>query len=127
MNKLIIILLVLICFIVSACGTIQDPSSVSQPQGEEEPHITGLIYNVSESSILVVEGIASVDMDQSEWEGKDAISFSLSDETSILDRDNVEISKEELQKGDKVEAWHTGTVLESYPLQAEAVKVRKLN
>lgn len=53
----------------------------------------------------------------------EAISFRLTEDTEIVEESGGAVSLDELRIGMRVEAWHTGLVKESYPMQVEAVKL----
>lgn len=116
-------LISLMCIILILCVGCGNSGSFSN----KTPHIDGLIYSLHENSILVVEGIDSVDIPQSEWQGKPAYSIKISTKTKIETEDGISISAADLQKGDHVKVWHTGTIAESYPMQVEAVKIIVMN
>ncbi len=95
--------------------------SNKNPTGD--PHIEGLVFTVSENSILVIEEIDTVDITQEQWQGKPAFSTHIQKDTRIVDTNGKEISTEAINKGDRVKVWHTGPVAESYPMQVWAVKI----
>ncbi|MFA9556901.1 DUF3221 domain-containing protein [Evansella sp. AB-rgal1] len=113
---------------LAACGVgsgsgddLNTGSDCTEPV--EEPHIVGLIYSKDERSMLVVEGIESVDIDQEEWDGNNAISFTMEEDAILVDGDGEKVDFDFFKKGDKVKVSHTGTLMESYPMQASAVRV----
>ena len=53
----------------------------------------------------------------------DAISFRIDEQTELLSKNGEVVSLDKMTVGSQVEAWHTGTVAESYPTQATAVKI----
>lgn len=89
----------------------------------ESPDMQGLIYDKQEKTILVIEGIEDVTLSQEEWQGKPAIVFRVTEKTKITAENGEKVEFEALEKGQRVKVWHTGTVMESYPLQAEARKI----
>ena len=124
-KNLIYSALVLFSVLITGCGAGDTSDGDESNNLKEEADITGLIYSVSEgkTSFLVVEDIEDSEVEEEEWYGKNAISFSITDETRFADVSGKEMTFEQINKGDKVAVWHTGEVMESYPLQAEAVRI----
>lgn len=96
---------------------------------EADPDIEGLIYSKSDGQILVVEGIDDVNLpyDAVLEKGSLLINFYVTEKTIITGSDGKKITLTELQAGDQVKVWHTGSVRESYPLQADARKIMVTN
>ena len=96
---------------------------------EADPDIEGLIYSKSSGQILVVAGIDDVDLpyDVVLEQGSLVIAFSVTEKTIITGSEGKKITFTELQEGDQVKVWHTGSVRESYPLQADARKIVVIN
>lgn len=92
-----------------------------EPLNFDDPYITGNIYDIKEESILVAEGVNEED---AMFFGK-AIWLSVTEETKILNSGNEEISFEELKIGERVTAWTTGVIAESYPERGTARMIRK--
>jgi eight-cysteine-cluster-containing protein len=95
-----------------------------EPLNLDDPYITGNIYDLKEESILIAEGVEDEDDFGIMFSGK-AIWLSITEETKILDNNNEEISFDELEVGQKVTAWTTGAVAESYPEQGTAKIIKK--
>ena len=95
-----------------------------EPLNFDDPYITGNIYDVGEERILIAEGIEDEDEFDIMFSGK-AIWLSITEETKILNSNNEEISFNELEVGEKVTAWTTGLILESYPEQGTARIIKK--
>jgi len=53
----------------------------------------------------------------------EAISFQVDEETELLNTSGEVVALDNLTVGTQVEAWHTGTVAESYPSKATAAKI----
>ncbi len=107
--------------LLNGCGT-------GNEQGQmEDPIVTGLIYSLAENSMLVIEGIETIDISEEDWQGNDAISFSISGSAEIIGKGDESLTFEDLREGDEVDVWHTGPVRESYPMQADAVKVEVIS
>jgi len=93
---------------------------------EEPPSIRGQITSItpsekgSEGSVLI-EGAKESDTEY------DKASVRITADTQIFDADgNPGLSFGDLETGMRVEAWFTGAVAESYPVQALAETVRVL-
>ncbi len=95
-----------------------------EPLNFDNPYITGNIYDVGGESILIAEGIEDEDEFGIMFSGK-AIWLSITEETKILNSNNEEISFDELEVGQKVTAWTTGPIAESYPEQGTARMIKK--
>jgi Immunoglobulin-like domain of bacterial spore germination. len=52
-----------------------------------------------------------------------AISFTVSEDTELTDREGNAVRPDDIAIGSQVEVWHDGVVAESYPEQARAVKI----
>lgn len=96
------------------------------PQGA--PFITGLIFDVEDGRVLVVNGIDSTDIPYDEWfkAGRQAIWLSVTGKTKIIDSRGNNAVPSELQKGRQVVCWVDGPVSESYPEQGGAAKIKLL-
>lgn len=105
--------LVFLLFLIVGCGKT----------GSTSPHINGLIYSIHEKSILVVEDIESADIPEVEWQGKPAYSVKITSNTVIQDESDHKLEHVDLIQGDHIQVWHTGTILESYPMQVTAEKI----
>lgn len=53
----------------------------------------------------------------------DAISFTVSNDTELTDREGNKVDPDEIAIGAQVEVWHDGVVADSFPAQAQAVKI----
>lgn len=78
----------------------------------------GEIIQSSNNSLLIT---TFVDKDVDSY--VDAISFRVDDQTELLSKSGEVVTLDKMTVGAQVEAWHTGTVAESYPAQATAVKI----
>ncbi len=108
-------LMMIILLLGAGCGTSGSTST--------SPNINGLIYSIHANTILVVEGIDTVDIAEDEWHGKSAYYTRITTKTVIQSENGDKLNVNDLNKGDHVLVWHTGVVLESYPMQVEAVKI----
>jgi eight-cysteine-cluster-containing protein len=95
-----------------------------EPLNLDDPYITGNIYDLNEESILIAEGVEDEDEFGIMFTGK-AIWLSITDETKILDINDEEILFNDLEVGQKVTAWTTGVIAESYPEQGTARMIKK--
>lgn len=99
--------------------------SVVLGSGENTPpEITGLIFSVDGNKILVVKGIENANIPYDEWfeAGHRAIYFTITGSTEIR-YSGKKVSMEKLEKGQKVQVWAEGPLMESYPEQGEARKI----
>ncbi|GAA0361081.1 DUF3221 domain-containing protein [Bacillus horti] len=120
-----LLLLGLTIVLLAGCGT----DGMSTGEGgslDDTPYFEGMIYSIAEggNSILVIQGIEHADIPQSEWQGKEAISFSFDEAVTFYDKEGNEITKDRLIKGQMVRVYHTGTLAESYPMQGRAIAVQ---
>jgi len=114
-NKIVVlVILVILPLIVISCS--------SKP--EKEPDITGIIYSITEQSILVVEGVVDLNTSYDEWfeQGKLAISFTVNDKT-IIKQEKQELTFNDLKEGQMVKVWSIGPLAESYPMQGTAREI----
>ncbi len=90
----------------------------------DEPYIVGEVYSLGDDAILVSDGENSEN-----YHGKleeldgNASWLTINKETIILDEDGNALVIKDIEKGEKVEVWITGMVLESYPTQTVATKI----
>lgn len=119
MKKLLALCLIMI-FIFVSCTSDKLPG--------RDPDVIGLIYKIENERILVVSDIESVDITYDEWfeAGKYAAFFSIDKDTTIIKNEKV-VDFSSLEKGQKVEVWHTGILAESYPMQGKAVYINILD
>lgn len=90
-----------------------------------EPDIEGFIFSIEDNSILVAEGLLEGDEhdgDVNNLQG-DAYTFSITADTEIVNENGELADVDELRVNQEVYVWHTGVVMESYPMQAEAVRI----
>lgn len=114
MKTIRILIMFLLLFCAFGCGGDSEPADEGIPTGA--PDITGIITSLFASSIRVEEDPAA------EW-GSSKADVRLTDSTRVLDRDGTPLSAVQLAVGQTVQAWFTGPVAESYPLQATASAV----
>ncbi|WP_456278821.1 DUF3221 domain-containing protein [Bacillus sp. AK128] len=90
------------------------------------PDSTGIIYSISEDSILVISGIEREDISSEEWfeNNKPATDYRITEDTKIVLRSGKEGLLTRLKVGQKVKVWNSGYVQESYPSQSTAKKIR---
>lgn len=86
------------------------------------PSIRGTITSVSFSQA----GVGSILVEGPVADGTtlDKAALSINGDTSIIDASNSPLDAGDLETGMRVEAWITGPVRESYPVQADADTVR---
>jgi hypothetical protein len=104
-------------YLMAAAGCV----AVSGADQDTPPEITGLIFDVDGSRILVVKGIENIDMPYDEWfeAGHRAAWFTVTGDT-VIKSGGAAVSAENLEKGQKVQVWAVGPMAESYPEQGEA-------
>jgi beta-N-acetylhexosaminidase len=110
-------------FAVLALGACGDDDGEDLP---ENPDIRGTITSVTEDGgdvlgTVLIEGVIEDDTSY------DKASVRVEDDTEIFqeaeDGSLAEVTFAELHVGLQVEAWFTGPVAESYPVQAKAAKI----
>ncbi|MGM0482665.1 MAG: DUF3221 domain-containing protein [Patescibacteria group bacterium] len=87
--------------------------------------IKGYVFEITEDSILVAEGLSGSEPyegDTERIEGN-AITYQTTEDTEILSSSGEETDFEDIEIHDEVEVWSTGVMMESFPGQAEAVKI----
>ncbi|MBW6462796.1 MAG: YobA family protein [Firmicutes bacterium] len=108
---------------VSGCadGVPEDNEDMAGP-------ISGLIYTIEDSRILVIGGIDDVNIPQEKWfeSGNRAVYFSITDET-VIEVNGETVSAERLARGQAVDVFHEGFLAESYPEQGGALKIVIVN
>jgi hypothetical protein len=100
-----------IALMLAACSPSAPPGS--------DPSIRGTISSVTGASILI-EGAIEADTSY------DKASVTITEDTDVFSGDGSRADLAILQEGMRVEAWFTGAVAESYPVQATASAVRVL-
>lgn len=118
MRKFLLFIMFAVLLTAAGCAV------VSGADEETTPEITGLIFAVDGNKILVVKGIENTDIAYDEWfeAGHRAIYFTITGSTEIR-YSGKKVSMEKLEKGQKVQVWPVGHLMESYPEQGEARKV----
>lgn len=114
--SMIILLLTISMLMLSGC-TKEEPVSI---RGEITSLQRDYIHDRIRGSILV-EG------EQTEDTSYDRASVRLTKDTIYVNDNNKKITIEDLKEGQIVEIWFTGSVAESYPVQATAAKVKIIN
>lgn len=110
---IIIILLLLVVFIFYGLE-----------EEERDPLIEGVIYEITDTSFLVAEGLKADSFESvNDLDGR-AVRFDLIDELEVIDQEGQSIDFENLSTGNKVKVWHTGFVRETYPEQANAMRIQ---
>jgi len=133
--KKIRILIPIIIFVLSitGCGTVDtttNPSSkpgntqtISKDPSTGEDGTTGKIKFKAEI-IQTKDGLLiTPDIKSNEYKSSDKMSVNLTN-TVITNKDDTAIAKEDLKVGDFLEITYTGVILESYPAQISANKVK---
>ena len=111
--------LLLIPVLLGGCADPNPPSG--------EPSVRGPITRITPGS----DGLGTILVEESSPQGLDydKASLRITEDTKLLKRagaDYVEITFEDMTTGMLVEAWMTGPVAESYPVQAAAGTVVQL-
>lgn len=88
------------------------------------PEITGLIMDVEGGRILVVKDLEDAGTPYDEWfeAGNRAVWFTVTGNT-VIRLSGKKVSPEELAKGQKIQVWAAGPLMESYPEQGEARQI----
>ena len=112
MKKIIFLVAILLIPILTGCSA------------KTSPDITGLLYQMEDDFILVVEGIDDLNTPYDEWfeKGNLAIVFQVTGKTAIF-LENKKATRSELKTGQKVEVWATGGLAKSYPMQGTAKRI----
>ncbi|KMJ59096.1 hypothetical protein AB685_08510 [Bacillus sp. LL01] len=115
MRKTIYIVLTL--FLV-ACGS--DEVEIASNLKSDAHHIGKIVKVDRKNNRLFLEEIQN-HLDQP----LSKIWITINEETELLSDHNNEIKTTDLKKGDHVEVWNNGRILESNPGQTTAVKINK--
>ena len=110
-----IIFSAIILFILSSCSesNVELAKDVSG-----DAHHVGEILKKSKSRILVEEVLSNYGQPLSQvW-------VTINSETVMLDSEGNQIEINGLKKGQLVEVWNDGRILESYPAQTNAIKIK---
>ncbi|MDQ3363011.1 MAG: YobA family protein [Actinomycetota bacterium] len=133
-DALLVVSLALVCFVLSGCA---DPKPGTTASGEEpslpsaEADIRGIITEVGKTrqetngggSAGERIGVVLVEENPEEETGCQKDSVTVTKATKLLERrggDLTRIGFDDLKAGQRVRAWYTGPVAESYPRQATA-------
>lgn len=119
-NKLVILVIMLALLVLSSTGC---KDSNDQPGAEISTH-RGLVYMIEDNSVLVVEGIESVNIPWNSWfeKGARAIMFSVTADT-VIELNGEVVDAALLERGQAVEVRYSGALAESYPEQGGADKI----
>ena len=102
--------------ISSGCSSVVTDSSVSDATAaipRTTPSIIGQVTAIALPTIVVEE-------EPSESHGSAKASVRIIDGTQVLRRGEGVVGATELRVGQQVKVWFTGSVMESYPIQATA-------
>ena len=105
-------------------GPVVETPTLEEPQ--QGPYIKGKIVAISEREVLIAEGLEGEEYggDIEKLRGN-AVWFTVEEETEITGPDEGEFfSLADLEIGQTVEVWDTGFILETYPAQATALKIK---
>jgi eight-cysteine-cluster-containing protein len=116
--------IIIIVFLLGVATLYLYDKDFEEPLNFDDPYITGSIYDINEERVLVTEGVEDEDELGIMFTGK-AIWLSVTEETKILNSNDEEISFNELEIGERVTAWTTGVIAESYPEQGTAKMIKK--
>lgn len=115
----IIAVLVTVAAGLAACGL------TGSGLPESDPDITGVI-----TSLTAGAGTVTVLVEAPTTEplagGYDKASVTIREDTGVYDASGKKIAAEQLRQGQRVRAWFTGAVAESYPVQATALALQVL-
>jgi len=102
--------------------TVETPT-LEEPY--QEPYIKGKIVSISEREVLVAEGLEGEEYDGDiEKLRGNAIWFTIDEETKIKGIEEEDFSLTDLKVGQRVEVWNIGLIMESYPAQGTALKIK---
>ncbi len=107
---------------------------VEDEKKEKEEEIVEKRDNIKEEMAYILSGKVCYKSDSGILVGKDScdldlvgivgdVSFSITEDASIIDEDGKEMLINDIQVGDIVSVWITGYILESFPAQATAEKI----
>ena len=104
-----------------AAGLVLGLAACESDDGQDAaygpPDFQGILTAVSEGSIRIEENPAE------EWGGSKA-ALQITDSTSIVWSNGAAAVRADLRTGQRVQAWVRGPVMESYPVQGTAQRVR---
>ena len=104
----------LVLFAAACVAAPPPPQAAATDDGE--PYITGTISSVSERGVMVEEK-------PNDRSGSAKAMLRITDETQIVSAGGARKSRSDLRSGQRVSAWTTGQIMESYPVQATARKI----
>ena len=93
-------------------------SCAKESPQESVKDLTGYMMSIDGDRVLVTE---KVNIQEKAHPG--AAVYTITDKTEIVSAEGEKLSLQDLSVGSFVEVWHTGVVAESFPTQAEAIKV----
>ena len=110
--------IVMLALLVSITGCASTPPT-------QDPSIRGTITKAELTGggigTILIEGPLSGDT------SFDRASVTVASDTEVFSADGSEVEAARLAEGQRVEAWFTGPVAESYPVQATAAAVKILD
>lgn len=137
MKRIIRTVLVMTMLLCAACGagaTVGgDPATpaddVATPPSGSIPDIRGMITTIQTSADPTQTGIAGTMLVEGPIEGGtkfDKASITITADTRLFEQSGDErrpITVDAFRAGQRVEAWFTGPVMESYPVQVAALEI----
>lgn len=102
--------------LLSAACVAAPPPPQAAATADGEPYIRGTITSVSDRGVMIEEK-------PDQRSGSAKAMLRVSDETQIVSADGAPKTRGDLRSGQRVSAWTTGQIMESYPVQAAARKI----
>lgn len=111
--------------LAAACGRMQDDVQANDPPEPSEDRMYAAIDNgvLIRKDEINQRWLITEYKDQEETPFVDAYWFTLTDQTELVNSQGETVTHGELKVGQRVQAWHTGAVNESYPAQATLAKL----
>lgn len=127
MKKTLVIILIIVVLLiaVTTAFVFLRGSDSGDDIGDQPSDIKGYVLEMDEDSMLVAEGLSGDDPYEGDIERLEgnAITYQISEDTEILDSSGEEIELSDIELYDEVEVWSTGVIMESYPAQADALRI----
>ena len=101
--------------LTTACVAAPPPPQ-SAAADDGDPYIRGTITSVSDRGVMVEEK-------PNDRSGSAKAMLRINDDTQIVSASGAPKTRADLRSGQRVSAWTTGQIMESYPVQATARKI----
>ncbi|SDD55350.1 Protein of unknown function [Paenibacillus sp. UNCCL117] len=121
---LLIFVLFCLAALMVSCNQGSRPGDKTKGQPSEQK--TTAVKAIDKGYVIQKEGnswLVTAYMEKDGGPFIEAISFTVNEQTVLQDDSGEPVKPENVPAGTQVEAWHTGTVAESYPAQAVAAKM----